>query len=336
MLNLSERSPSLPAQTISEHIHRRFLGHHSARLFALPLACLFLPVNDRLLEQFLALAEQLHFGRAADSANISVSALSRNIRQLEASVGTPLFERDNRSVALTPSGRRFRAYARDAIGQWAAIRHELSESDDTLSGEISLYCSVTASYGLLSQLLNRFRPDFPGIEIKLHTGDPEHAITRVVAGKEDIAIAARPDRLPRGTLFQPLVVSPLVFVAPRDGSDHAHLETATPDALAWTTTPMILSEGGIARRRVDVWFRSLGVVPRVYAQVAGNEAIVGMVSLGLGIGVVPQIVLDNSPIATRLRVLDVRPELEPYDVGLVTLRRHLKNPLVEAFWLQGG
>ena len=95
---------------------------------------------------------------------------------------------------------------------------------------------------------------------------------------------------------------------------------------------MILATGGIARRRVDAWFRGLDVTPKIYAQVAGNEAIVSMVSLGLGVGVVPKIVLDNSPHADRVRVLDVDPDLEPYDLGLFTLKRHLRNPLISAFW----
>ena len=95
---------------------------------------------------------------------------------------------------------------------------------------------------------------------------------------------------------------------------------------------MILAAAGIARRRVDAWFDALGITPQIYAQVAGNEAIVSMVSLGLGVGVVPKIVLDNSPHAARVRMLDVQPALEPYDLGLFTLQRHLRNPLVEAFW----
>ncbi|MCH1434910.1 MAG: LysR substrate-binding domain-containing protein, partial [Acidimicrobiales bacterium] len=104
------------------------------------------------------------------------------------------------------------------------------------------------------------------------------------------------------------------------------------DSAGWDEIPMILAAGGIARRRVDSWFRALNVTPTIYAQVAGNEAIVSMVSLGLGVGVVPKIVLDNSPHAQRVRVLDVDPVLEPYDLGLFTLKRHLRNPLVAAFW----
>ena len=95
---------------------------------------------------------------------------------------------------------------------------------------------------------------------------------------------------------------------------------------------MILAASGIARKRVDTWFRALDVTPKIYAQVAGNEAIVSMVSLGLGVGIVPKIVLDNSPHAARVRILNVNPELDAYDLGLFTLKRHLQNPLVRAFW----
>ena len=60
-----------------------------------------------------------------------------------------------------------------------------------------------------------------------------------------------------------------------------------------------------------------------------------MVSLGLGVGVVPKIVLDNSPMADNIQVLNVRPELEPYNVGLCALKKSLNNPLVRAFWDNG-
>ena len=95
---------------------------------------------------------------------------------------------------------------------------------------------------------------------------------------------------------------------------------------------MILAEKGLARNRVDQWFRTLGVSPRIYAQVAGNEAIVSMVSLGFGIGVVPEIVIENSSLAEQIRILDIKPALEPYNLGLFALKRSLNNSLVGAFW----
>lgn len=291
-------------------------------------------MDTRSLKQFVTLADTLHFGRASDACHVSPSALSRSIRQLEDEVGATLFERDNRSVELTHEGQLFLGYARDSLSQWDAIRNELMEEAGELRGEVSMYCSVTASYSFLFELLSEFRRAHPRIEIKLHTGDPEEAARRVLAGDEDIAIGARPDRLPAGLAFKSIATTPLVFIAAAGQRDYAALAGARARRDRWSATPMILSETGLARRRVDSWFRALKCQPEIYAQVAGNEAIVSMVSLGFGVGVVPQIVLDNSPLAKKVRVLDVEPRLKPYDVGLFALDKKLKSPLIEAFWAQ--
>ena len=289
-------------------------------------------MDTRQLRQFVHLAETLHFGRASAASNLSASALSRSIRQLETELGARLFERDNRSVALTRQGETFLAWAREMLSGWDVVRHTVQKQSGALQGEVSLYCSVTASYSFLFELLGRLRRDHPRIEIKLHTGDPEHAIARVLSGSEDIAIGARPDALPAGLAFRPITRSRLVFIAASSDPRRRALSQRKADVRAWAEVPMILPESGLARQRADRWFRERGVTPRVYAQVAGNEAIVSMVSLGFGIGVVPQIVLDNSPLAGEVAVLDVRPALAPYEVGLFTLERKLRSPLIGAFW----
>lgn len=294
-------------------------------------------MDSRHLRQFVNLAETLHFGRASEACNVSPSALSRSIRQLEEEVGAALFNRNNRSVELTHAGHLYLQYARDALLQWDALRNRLMQESGELRGEVSMYCSVTASYSFLFELLSRFRAEHPHIEIKLHTGDPENAVSRVQAGNEDIAIGARPDKLPAQLAFKPIAKTPLEFIAPPDdgaAGSLADLETARPSAARWSATPMILSETGLARRRIDRWFAALGIQPDIYAQVAGNEAIVSMVSLGFGVGVVPRIVLDNSPLASKVRVLDVRPRLKAYEVGLFTQKKKLHSPLISAFWSQ--
>ncbi|MBT8441511.1 MAG: HTH-type transcriptional activator IlvY [Gammaproteobacteria bacterium] len=291
-------------------------------------------MDTRTLKQFVILADTLHFGRASEACHVSASALSRSIKQLEGEVGVKLLERDNRSVELTRHGEQFLEFARDSLTQWDVLRNALLEDADALRGEVSIYCSVTASYSFLFDLLSEFRRDYPRIEIKLHTGDPEHAVQRVLAGEEDIAIGARPRSLPATLAFKPMTDTPLVFIAAANSDEYTSLSGGKAYMDDWQRTPMILSETGLARRRVDSWFRALGMQPQIYAQVAGNEAIVSMVSLGFGVGVVPRIVLDNSPLASNVRVLDVRPKLESYAVGLFALRKKLKSPLIEAFWSQ--
>ena len=85
---------------------------------------------------------------------------------------------------------------------------------------------------------------------------------------------------------------------------------------------------------MDQWCQKHRVSPQIYAQVSGNEAIVSMVSLGFGIGLVPKIVLDNSPLVEKVTLFDYQPDLEPYEVGLCVRQKRLKSPVVKAFWEQ--
>ncbi|MFT6635604.1 HTH-type transcriptional activator IlvY [Alcanivorax sp.] len=291
-------------------------------------------MDTKPLRLFLTLADTLHFGRTSSMCHVSPSTLSRTIQQLEDELGVPLFYRDNRSVTLTREGQRFQEYARDTLMRWDGLRYALQEDRRILQGELSLYCSVTASYSFLYDLLSSFRHQYPRIELKLHTGDPAQAVQRIQQGEEDIAIGARPDHLPAGIAFRPIARSPLLFIAQAGQTQQAERLNGAANKSAWEDIPMILSEEGLARDRVDRWFRQLGVKPHIYAQVSGNEAIVSMVSLGFGVGVVPKIVLDNSPLAGRTRQLDVQPALAPYEVGLFTQERRQEEPLINAFWSQ--
>ena len=288
-------------------------------------------MDHRSLQLFLSLAETLHFGRTSEACHVSPSALSRTIKQLEESLGVTLFDRDNRSVRLTREGEHLQRYARESLQQWETFRDSLMQEAGELHGEISIYCSVTASYSFLYDILSDFRLAHPKIEIKLHTGDPAQGIPHILAGQEDITIAARPDKLPSSLAFRRVAISPLVFIRPHQGPLREQT-SGKMVAAGWAEIPMILSEEGIARDRLDDWFRQMGIKPHIYAQVAGHEAIVSMVSLGFGVGVVPKIVLDNSPLKDRVDILTTPSELGVYDVGLCTLKKRLKSPLISAFW----
>jgi len=289
-------------------------------------------MDSHSLRLFLSLADNLHFGRTSREQHVSPSALSRSIKQLEDEVGAALFVRDNRSVRLTREGQQFREYASEVINGWKAIRQTFMQDQLNLHGELSLYCSVTASYSFLYDILSSFRQDYPRIEMKLHTGDPAKAVERVQQGLEDLAIGALPDSLPAGVKFQSITRSDLRFIGPQAPQLLNEEQLRHPTAENWKDVPMILSEEGLARTRTDRWLKSHNIKPRIYAQVSGNEAIVSMVSLGFGIGVVPQIVLDNSPLTARIRIYDIQPPLTAYDIGLFALEKRLKDPLIAAFW----
>lgn len=286
------------------------------------------------LRMFLHLTKTLHFGRTSRDMHISPSGLTRAIQRLEDELGVVLFERDNRTVRVTLAGEALRDFAGDVLDRWSVLQGDLQAQNDVLNGQLSLFCSVTASYSFLHELLQSFRSVYPQVELQLNTGDSALAVQRVADEHEDIAIAARPERLPDNVEFLPLGQSPLICIGPVAPCPVTlHLQQAASSGeYDWSMLPVVMQESGLARARVERWFGERGIRPTIYAQVSGHEAMVSMVSLGCGIAVVPRVVVDNSPVRDRIQVLPVMTELEPFEIGLCALRRRFANPLLKAFW----
>jgi LysR family positive regulator for ilvC len=246
------------------------------------------------LRLFLHLSETLHFLRTSRACHVSPSALSRTISRMEADVGKPLFERDRRTVRLTPEGARFVLYARETLERWERLQRELTGPKGRLTGTISIFASV--------EMLDQ--------------------------GRVDVAVAALPDRVPRALVARVLLHTPLVFVAPTASCEVERMCALRP--LPWGEVPVVLPSTGIARQNADRWFRRRGVTPVVYGEVPGSEALLSLVALGCGVGVVPRIVL-----RANIRVLANEADattLGEFRVGVCTPRRKLALPLVRAFW----
>ena len=289
------------------------------------------PVDYDALRLFLHLSETLHFGRTSRACHISQSALSRLVQRLERDVGWPLLERDQRTVKLTPEGQRFAAHARDTLERWRELQKGLGGPGATaLAGTISLFASVTACQSFLPRVLSAFRQAFPDIHIQLETGYAADALEMLRQGAVDVAVAALPDRVPPALVTRVLLHTPLVFVAPASPCEVARQVERTP--VPWSELPIILPATGLARASVDRWFRRKRIAPRIYSEVPGSEAILSLVSLGCGIGIVPRLVVDKSPLRAEVRPLDIEPRLDEFHVGVCTPRRKLKSPLIRAFW----
>jgi len=292
-------------------------------------------VDFKLLQMFQHLSQTLHFGKTAVVFHVSPSTLSRAIQRLEDEVGTALFHRDNRTVLLTESGQKFRQYAEQQLEQWKTFKHSLDHKYQELSGKLHIFCSVTAAYSHLPPLIDKFREQHPLVEIILTTGDAADALEQVQNKLVDFAIAANPENLPRSVYFHHLATIPLSVIAPKMSCKVQQLlkKYKSNSNIAWSEVPIILPEHGPARKRFEYWFRKKQQgKAKIYARVSGHEALVSMVALGCGVGIVPQVVVENSPVKERVSYLEGVGEIEPFDLGICCLNQTRTQPLIKAFF----
>jgi LysR family positive regulator for ilvC len=273
-------------------------------------------MEHRELELFLHLARTLNYGRTSLECHVSAATLTRTIQRLETRAGVRLLDRGPRGVVLTADGQRFTSYAEQALALWEDYRAGAGDTVD-LSGDLRIFATVTACQALLPDLLAPLRAAHPQIRLDVRTGDAAAALARLDEGEVDAAVAGIPKRLPQTMVSRTVAVTDLVFVTAPDSE---------PDG------PFVVPARGLVREAAFRWFRKTGVKPVVAAEPDGHEALLALVALGCGVGIVPRLVLESSTTVDRLVELPVDPPLEPLTIGLCARRADLHRPLIAALW----
>lgn len=287
-------------------------------------------MNFQEIKLFLDLAENRNFSQTALEHHMSPSTLSRQIQKIEAELKQRLFLRDNRQVNLTEAGKIFLPYALSTWQRWQQIKTQLQPSQQELSGELKLFCSVTAAYSHLPPILEAFRRLYPKVEIKLTTGDPANAIEQVRSQHADLALVGKPLKLVDNIDFHFIDHIQLSLIAPRVACPTTRLLQQQP--VNWEKIPFILPIAGPVRERIDLWFKQMSIKPKIYASVSGHEGIVPMVALGCGVALLPDVVIKNSPMSGQVSYLALPLSVKAFELGVCVQKKRLEQPLIHAFW----
>lgn len=166
------------------------------------------------LRCFLAVAETLHFGRAAERLRVAQPPLSRTIKRLERKLGTVLFDRNTRSVELTASGRALVEPASEALEALRRVEDAVRAVDGGEAGLVRIGFAGASTHGLLADLAREVRSSHPGIQLELFSQTfAQPAIKRIVAGDLDLALG-RWDVIPSGVDAEVVMKDSLVVAMP--------------------------------------------------------------------------------------------------------------------------
>lgn len=247
----------------------------------------------RQLRHFIAVAETLHFGRAAERLGMTQPPLSQSIMALEDALGAPLFLRSKRNVALTPFGRQWLDHVRPAVAAIEALPETARRLCAGTTGRLALSFVSTADYSVLPKLVQGYSASFPDVEISLVEATSDVQVEALLAGRADagILIPSRP-ALPPALDYRPLVREPLVAAVPESWLEEGRL-AAAGDVLEgnfWLEQPLIIFPARVSpdfHALVLDHYRAHGVEPRIGQEAIQMQTIISLVSAGMGLALVP-------------------------------------------------
>ncbi len=268
---------------------------------------------------FIAVAEELHFGRAARRLNMSQPPLSQSIKRLELDLGVQLFNRSRRSTELTSAGRVFLDHARRTLLQ-VNLAREATQREALKIPEVRLSFVGPALYRVLPKAIVRYRSLAPDIQIRLFERASPDQITGIQGGEFDVGFVLASPSLPSD--FETLLVERTVQIAavPMD------CPLVQKDRISLTELaeqPFILPPERNAEKILSI-FRSVGLVPMVAQEASQINTAISLVSAGLGCTMVPATAkLKPAPNVRYLPISDtIRPVLTellmvwlPDDIG---------------------
>ena len=241
-------------------------------------------MNIRVLTYLRALSRHKHFGRAAESCNVSQPTLSVQLQKLEADLGVTLIERTKRAARLTPIGENVLALADEALGAVDAIRMIAAEASDPFSGQFRFGSIPTISPFLVPDVLSTLGHSFPKLQLVFRENITERLTEDLLSGDLDAAILATPPETPN-LLSIPLYDEPLLVIHPL-GHDLEAL-----NGLSLSDLPLdqmiLLSEGHCFRDQTIDLCDIQNQTTLAETSVTSLETIISLVGAGQGISMVP-------------------------------------------------
>jgi DNA-binding transcriptional LysR family regulator len=283
----------------------------------------------RHLRYFVAVAEELHFTRAAERLGIKQPPLSLQIRQLESELGTRLFRRLTRGIELTETGALLLEEARRSLDQIEQIKAGVQSRARGETGRIHVgLASATYFQPLIPTIIREYRERYPGVLLSPQTTVSALMVAGLQSGEIDVAFVRPPIINGEGLTVIPLIEEPMLIVLPATHplASRAAVPLAALAQEKWILLPRVMSPG--AYDAIIASFQREGFSPNVEQEAPQIPSIVYMVAAGFGVSIVPQSITQIR--AEGVRYLPIEGEGPRAPISLA-YRRNDHSPAVRNF-----
>lgn len=290
-------------------------------------------IETRLLRQFIAVAEELHFHKAALRLHMAQPPLSQAIHRLEEKLGFSLFERSTRGVKLTPAGSAFLATAYNTLKTLENGIEQARQVAAGIAGQLIVTAVSIAYYESLLEAFRRFRETFPKVQLVIQEMPSSSQAKALVAGQADIAFMRKlpiaADNIASRLLLDEAIVMALPAGHPKAGEGEIDLRDFATEDFVFTPQPL----GAGYHSQLIALCEAAGFYPQVVQEAAQIHTLIGLVACGFGVALVPESIAHSSMrdnvLFRRISPLGTAPNPT---VGLyLNWNTESASPLVDSF-----
>ncbi|WP_047985489.1 LysR family transcriptional regulator [Ornithinibacillus californiensis] len=266
-------------------------------------------MNIQKYMAFVKAAEYGSFTRAADALNYTQSGISRMINDIESDWGIPLFERGRAGISLTSDGLKLLPQLQRICNEHDMLMRQVEDLKDLQSGMIRIGTFSSVATHWLPNIIKFFQKDYPNIDFELLLGDYTEIETWIIEGRVDFGFLRIPTRTEIETIL--LEKDRLLVVLPTD-HPFANCEKFPINELL-NNSFMLLEKGGKAE--ISEIFEKHQISPSVHFTTWDDYAIMSMVENGLGISILPELILQRVPYQIITKELEV-PAFRNIGIGM--------------------
>lgn len=283
----------------------------------------------RQLRYFVAVAEELHFARAAERLHLAQQPVSFQIKQLEEELGVCLFHRTTRQVALTEAGHALLEEVYVALAHLERGVEEAKRAQRGERGQLVIGYPSTVLYNILPETVRRFRQRFPDVELVLHERVSPTLEQQVVSGELDVALlmCEGQERLFPELAREFLRTEPVLVALPKDHPLSRRTGVPLRDLASEPWVMHGRRQNPYAYDQIIAMCHRAGCSPTIVQEAATEQAVIGLVAAGVGVSLVLGCLRD-----VHAKAVNYRPVIEPeiHIQFAMAWRRDQTPPLVQA------